>query len=67
MSKTFLKQYFLIVFLLQLHFFAVTAGTQAAVLAGLDITMFIEFIPHADADWVLWKIEVAVQELKRQN
>ena len=34
------------------YFFAVTVGTQAAVLAGLDITMFIEFNPHADADWV---------------
>jgi len=28
-----------------------TVGTQAAVLAGLDITMFIEFTPHPDTDW----------------
>ena len=35
-----------------------TVGTQAAVLAGLDITMFIEFNPHADADWVsfIWTL-----------
>lgn len=30
----------------------VTVGTQAAVLAGLDITMFIEFNPPEDAMWV---------------
>lgn len=28
-----------------------TVGTQAAVLAGLDITMFIEFTPAPAADW----------------
>lgn len=28
-----------------------TVGTQAAVLAGLDITMFIEFHPPEDSDW----------------
>lgn len=28
-----------------------TVGTQAAVLAGLDITMFIEFQPPPDSDW----------------
>ena len=28
-----------------------TVGTQAAVLAGLDITMFIEFTPPDDAAW----------------
>jgi hypothetical protein len=30
----------------------VTVGTQAAVLAGLDITMFIEFNPPGDHTWV---------------
>jgi hypothetical protein len=30
----------------------VTVGTQAAVLAGLDITMFIEFNPPHDSVWV---------------
>ena len=29
-----------------------TVGTQAAVLAGLDITMFIEFNPPEDHTWV---------------
>ena len=29
-----------------------TVGTQAAVLAGLDITMFIEFNPPEDHAWV---------------
>ena len=29
-----------------------TVGTQAAVLAGLDITMFIEFNPPHNAEWV---------------
>ena len=29
-----------------------TVGTQAAVLAGLDITMFIEFTPAHDSEWV---------------
>ena len=31
---------------------AVTVGTQAAVLAGLDITMFIEFSPPDNEAWV---------------
>ena len=30
----------------------VTVGTQAAVLAGLDITMFIEFTPAKESEWV---------------
>ena len=30
----------------------VTVGTQAAVLAGLDITMFIEFNPDKNDAWV---------------
>jgi hypothetical protein len=30
----------------------VTVGTQAAVLAGLDITMFIEFNPPHNNEWV---------------
>jgi hypothetical protein len=30
----------------------VTVGTQAAVLAGLDVTMFIEFNPPDNAAWV---------------
>ena len=29
-----------------------TVGTQAAVLAGLDITMFIEFQPPPNDEWV---------------
>ena len=29
-----------------------TVGTIGAVLAGLDITMFIEFTPHDDSTWV---------------
>lgn len=33
-------------------FFPVTVGTQAAVLAGLDITMFIEFQPPETMAWV---------------
>ena len=33
-------------------FHKVTVGTQAAVLAGLDITMFIEFNPPNNAEWV---------------
>ena len=32
--------------------FLVTVGTQAAVLAGLDVTMFIEFNPPDDHTWV---------------
>ena len=35
-----------------LYFTTVTVGTQAAVLAGLDITMFIEFNPPANEEWV---------------
>jgi hypothetical protein len=30
----------------------VTVGTQAAVLAGLDITMFVEFQPPDNLIWV---------------
>ena len=30
----------------------VTVGTQAAVLAGLDMTMFVEFNPPANSEWV---------------
>lgn len=30
----------------------VTVGTQAAVLAGLDVTMFIEFQPPPNSEWV---------------
>lgn len=33
------------------HSNLMTVGTQAAVLAGLDITMFIEFQPAADTAW----------------
>lgn len=33
-------------------FYTATIGTIAAVLAGLDITMFIEFTPHDDSTWV---------------
>jgi hypothetical protein len=33
-------------------FVTVTVGTQAAVLAGLDITMFVEFNPPHNDDWV---------------
>ena len=29
-----------------------TVGTQAAVLAGLDVTMFIEFQPPPNEEWV---------------
>lgn len=32
--------------------YKVTVGTQAAVLAGLDITMFIEFNPPHNNEWV---------------
>ncbi|EED87754.1 predicted protein, partial [Thalassiosira pseudonana CCMP1335] len=28
-----------------------TVGTQAAVLAGLDVTMFIEFQPPPNSEW----------------
>jgi hypothetical protein len=33
------------------HTNLMTVGTQASVLAGLDITMFIEFQPAPDSDW----------------
>ena len=33
------------------HSNLMTVGTQAAVLAGLDITMFIEFSPPGEAEW----------------
>jgi hypothetical protein len=33
------------------HTNLMTVGTQASVLAGLDITMFIEFQPAPDGDW----------------
>jgi hypothetical protein len=33
------------------HSNLMTVGTQAAVLAGLDITMFIEFTPQPDSAW----------------
>lgn len=33
------------------HSNLMTVGTQAAVLAGLDITMFIEFAPPSDDEW----------------
>mmetsp|Transcript_9620 Transcript_9620/g.12705 ORF Transcript_9620/g.12705 Transcript_9620/m.12705 type:complete len:302 (-) Transcript_9620:122-1027(-) len=36
-----------------------TVGTQAAVLAGLDITMFIEFTPHEDSAWATDLVWVA--------
>lgn len=35
---------------------SVTVGTQAAVLAGLDITMFIEFTPPDNSVWVSPKL-----------
>lgn len=34
------------------HSNLMTVGTQAAVLAGLDITMFIEFHPAPDSEWM---------------
>ena len=34
------------------HSNLMTVGTQAAVLAGLDITMFIEFVPAHDSEWM---------------
>eukprot|EP00978_Attheya_sp_CCMP212_P006099 scaffold13742_cov46-Attheya_sp.AAC.1 len=34
---------------------SVTVGTQAAVLAGLDVTMFIEFNPPDNEAWVSQK------------
>jgi len=33
------------------HSNLMTVGTQAAVLAGLDITMFVEFSPASNGDW----------------
>mmetsp|Transcript_37794 Transcript_37794/g.43172 ORF Transcript_37794/g.43172 Transcript_37794/m.43172 type:complete len:265 (+) Transcript_37794:176-970(+) len=33
------------------HSNLMTVGTQAAVLAGLDITMFVEFSPASNVDW----------------
>ena len=36
----------------QLLYILATVGTIGAVLAGLDITMFIEFSPHDDSTWV---------------
>merc|ERR1712129_508751 len=33
------------------HSNLMTVGTQAAVLAGLDVTMFIEFQPLHDSEW----------------
>jgi hypothetical protein len=33
-------------------FIKVTVGTQAAVLASLDVTMFIEFQPPPDSEWM---------------
>jgi hypothetical protein len=41
-----------LVFSIFTFYYVVTVGTQAAVLAGLDITMFIEFNPPGDAGWV---------------
>jgi len=40
----------------------VTVGTQAAVLAGLDITMFIEFNPPHNDDWVRTVIMLMEEE-----
>mmetsp|Transcript_21941 Transcript_21941/g.44519 ORF Transcript_21941/g.44519 Transcript_21941/m.44519 type:complete len:248 (-) Transcript_21941:540-1283(-) len=34
-----------------LYLYSVTVGTQAAVLAGLDVTMFIEFQPPPNNEW----------------
>ena len=34
------------------HSNLMTVGTQAAVLAGLDVTMFIEFQPAPNQEWV---------------
>lgn len=34
------------------HSNLMTVGTQAAVLAGLDVTMFIEFQPPPNQEWV---------------
>lgn len=36
------------------HSNLMTVGTQAAVLAGLDVTMFIEFRPADDSEWILF-------------
>mmetsp|Transcript_23634 Transcript_23634/g.35149 ORF Transcript_23634/g.35149 Transcript_23634/m.35149 type:complete len:290 (-) Transcript_23634:109-978(-) len=34
------------------HSNLMTVGTQAAVLAGLDITLFVEFTPAKDSEWL---------------
>ena len=41
------------------HTNLMTVGTQAAVLAGLDITMFIEFAPPDDDRWPSEYVHVA--------
>ena len=42
-----------------------TVGTQAAVLAGLDITMFIEFNPPEDHTWVrTWLIAECFRRMR---
>lgn len=41
-----------------------TVGTIGAVLAGLDITMFIEFTPHDDSTWVSYSIHLPKLVLK---
>jgi hypothetical protein len=43
---------FILCYSILLRLLTVTVGTQAAVLAGLDITMFIEFNPPHNDDWV---------------
>jgi len=36
----------------------VTVGTQAAVLAGLDMTMLVEFQPPPNSEWVrFWQLQ----------
>ena len=41
------------------HSNLMTVGTQAAVLAGLDITMFIEFNPPDDDSWGPERLHIA--------
>ena len=41
------------------HSNLMTVGTQAAVLAGLDITMFIEFNPPSDESWGVENLYIA--------
>jgi hypothetical protein len=41
----------------------VTVGTQAAVLAGLDVTMFIEFNPPDNTAWVRQKKKTHEQNM----